>query len=165
MLGSVEAMRSVCSRIIDTIDSGGDAGALQGYLSDLIALQAASSSGDLPGPAHDDDAMSSGPSNAKQREAVLHQLTLHLDSLAQTLCVSIDKTGALLEASCSFITPLGPMGDGAAHGGPMLPPLPPVEAILEYAHRLRYTTFAHAGLVSQPPAPQQAQMLNSTLFR
>ncbi|GAX76562.1 hypothetical protein CEUSTIGMA_g4008.t1 [Chlamydomonas eustigma] len=40
-----------------------------------------------------------------------------------------------------------------------------VSQVLEEQRRLHYTTFAHAGLISQPPAPQQAQMLNSSLFR
>ena len=50
---------------------------------------------------------------------------------------------------------------------PTTPPRPPPApaTVLAYAHKLRYTTFAHLGLTSLPPAPQPFQLINSMLFR
>ncbi len=92
-------------------------------------------------------------SRAQARDERLRVLRLDLDSLARSLKSSIDATEALLSTSKSYVQP--PHGDDVAA---------PAD-ILTYAQRIRYTTFAHAGLVGQPPAPQQAQMLNSLLFK
>lgn len=89
-------------------------------------------------------------SRAEQREQVLQALRVQLDSHVLSLASAVSKSSALLKECKSMVQPQ--------------PPAPSPQEILAYAHQLRYTTFAHAGLVSQPPAPQQAQMLNSTLF-
>ncbi|KAG1653954.1 hypothetical protein FOA52_008975 [Chlamydomonas sp. UWO 241] len=88
-------------------------------------------------------------SNASNRDEALRGLRLAIDGVAQGLADDVDRTQAILDA--------GEVPDPGR-------PSPSPEAILELGHRLRYTTFAHAGLVSQPPCPQQAQMLNSSLF-
>lgn len=89
-------------------------------------------------------------SRVGQREQVLQALRVQLDSHVLSLASAVSKSSALLKECKSMVQPQ--------------PPAPSPQDILAYAHQLRYTTFAHAGLVSQPPAPQQAQMLNSTLF-
>ena len=89
-------------------------------------------------------------SGVEQREQVLQALRVQLDSHVLSLASAVSKSSALLKEFKSMVQPQ--------------PPAPSPQDILAFAHQLRYTTFAHAGLVSQPPAPQQAQMLNSTLF-
>ena len=94
---------------------------------------------------------------AMERESIFRSLRMGLHGMTTSLGSAIDDAEAIIDASRSFI-PSEPDQAGRSW-------MPTPESIIAYAHTLRYTTFAHAGLISQPPAPQQAQMCNSVLFR
>ena len=147
---------SLCSRLSESVGNRDTVA----VLSELLSLQRKIERDLSQQPPSESTEASTSRSN--KRDEIFQALRLNLDSYAESLNTSIDGAEAIIDMSRSFIPP--PHGDDA-------PPheqqrsLPSVESILSYAHRLRYTTFAHAGLVSLPPAPQPAQMLNSTLFR
>ena len=92
------------------------------------------------------------PAAVMEREIILRSLRMELCNMASALGSTIDEADSIIDASRSFSGP-----DPVHSVSP--------ESILLYSHVLRYTTFAHAGLISQPPAPQQAQLCNSALFR
>mmetsp|Transcript_17305 Transcript_17305/g.37339 ORF Transcript_17305/g.37339 Transcript_17305/m.37339 type:complete len:312 (+) Transcript_17305:3-938(+) len=87
---------------------------------------------------------------------VLQGLRAQLDILAQSLSDTLE------DVHSSFIAPRKKLKTASLGLPTQLPA--PVD-VLSYAHKLRYTTFARAGIVSLPPAPQQAQMYNSTLYK
>jgi hypothetical protein len=93
-------------------------------------------------------------SQARSRDLIFQSMRQQLEVLIPSLCTALDYSETLMQYSRHYFP------------DPSRVTLPPSsQTVLSYAHRLRYTTFAHTGLISQPPAPQQAQMLNSSLFR
>jgi hypothetical protein len=92
------------------------------------------------------------PASVIERERILRSLRMELCNMVSALGSTIDEADSIVDASRRF--------SGLDPGYAVSP-----ESILSYSYNLRYTTFAHVGLISQPPAPQQAQMCNSALFR
>jgi hypothetical protein len=149
------ALVASCVQLSESIGRG-DTTAV---LSDLLSLQRQIEKDTSRLPPSE---ASASTSRSNERDFILQALRLNLDNLAESIYTSIDRAEAIIDMSRSFIP--SPHGGATPHEE-VHRSLPSVESILAYAHRLRYTTFAHAGLVSLPPAPQPAQMLNSTLFR
>jgi hypothetical protein len=151
-------LRDRCSQLAPASTSSNDALA---RLSEVLQLQRSIqtllSDAGKPGGEQPDLDLAACMERSNQRREKLHALLLEVGTQAQSLSATLDRSEELLKACRSSLRP----GDQAAL--PMPQPAP--EDVLLLGHRLRYTTFAHAGLVSQPPAPQQAQMLNSTLFK
>lgn len=82
---------------------------------------------------------------ARQRSEALNSLMQQLDVLAESLADALED-----------------LASSTAH--PHVNTPNPQE-VIQYAHLIRYTTFAHMGLVSAPPGPQEPQMVNSQLFQ